>query len=77
VEAWRVYAIWACWKPLWPSPINVADIKQFINDAKQYKKDECQNQLSQVHIAKMIDVYLHRKEVPSNTRRVAKDEKRN
>src|SRR3954453_5313633 len=46
----------------------------FINAAEQFVKGKRQNQLTDAHIAKIIDTYQFRKEEPRYARRVAMDE---
>jgi type I restriction enzyme M protein len=46
----------------------------FINAAEHFVKGKRQNQLSEEHIAKIIDTYQNRTEAPRYSRRVAMDE---
>jgi type I restriction enzyme M protein len=46
----------------------------FINAAEQFDKGKRQNQLSEAHIAKIIDTYQHRKEEARYSRRVEMSE---
>ena len=46
----------------------------FINAAEHFVKGKRQNQLTEAHIAKIIDTYQFRKEEPRYSRRVEKDE---